>query len=184
MKKTLAIAVGILAVLSLSACGQKSDSGSSTPAAPVVSDKPLKLFSQVMQSKRTTVWFPIDFTDAFHTQGESLNTETKVPDIVVVKKGKATRYTSVSQNKINNRYSDEGEQIDVEPLDNAPSLGELSKMSTEQIIAKYKKLDKEAFANYKGTILKQEIQYVNKVARLSRNDVYYYKYKKIPYAKT
>lgn len=148
MKRLLKASIGLLVLLMLVACGNSS-------VAKTTSNKKLKLFTEAMQSKTATVWFPLNFEDDYHNSNEvELSTATKIPEIIVVKDGKATQYSAVTYANTDEDYWGRS----YHNYDNAPTLGQLSKMSTNQIIKKYQTLDKEAFNYYKNNLIKQIIK--------------------------
>lgn len=156
VKKTIGLIIFILLIGgTLSACGKQSrvHTGTKKPAG-ISNNKSMKLFSQALQSNTATVWFPASTGDNYNEKGAQLSTNFKIPQIAVLKNGKATFYTAVTWNPtlVSGVYAVQqyGQSSDFK--DYSLTLGEISKLSTDEIIKKYKTLDKKIYAYYQNTM--------------------------------
>lgn len=154
--KKWGLVITILSVLLMATgCSQVSKKSVSAPK----SDHSLNIFSQALQSKVPTVWFPISFGGSAKLQSEGLSTETEVPSIFVIQNGRVTRYVASTDNW---GLLPDSANEKLQQQDKSLTLGELSKMSTADIIRKYQSLDKATYKFYQNHLLKQILSHAEK----------------------
>ncbi|KRM86999.1 hypothetical protein FD19_GL001583 [Lacticaseibacillus thailandensis DSM 22698 = JCM 13996] len=146
--KFWALAVGLMAVLALSACGHQSK----------------KFYGQALQSRKPTVWLPIDFRAQIEQTGKvSMDASTEVPEIFVVKNGMAVELSAVTAGDSLHPTYYSRKDWTVRSFDKALTLGQLSKMSTDQIIAKYEALDKKTYKYYRKSFVDNVVANGNRI---------------------
>ncbi|MFT9098009.1 hypothetical protein [Liquorilactobacillus sp.] len=157
-KKSIGLLMCFLLMgLALSACGERSKLHTGTQGEGRISnDKSMKLFSQALHSSTPTIWFPVSTGDGYNEKGAQLSTRFKIPQIAVLKNGKAIFYTAVTWNSalVTGKYAMQHKD---DFKDYSLTLGEISKLSTDEVIKKYKGLDKKVYNYYKNTLTNKMI---------------------------